>query len=332
MIEVTNRDYQLRGVDQQRRSSTSWSILVVGRAPDGTPVQLKDVGYLQVGYDQRRSTVDLDGTGEVVGGIAIMEQDQNVLAITRALEQKLQQIAARRCRRASRSSPPTIARRGSGRRCGSSSRRSASSSVVLIVVTLLFLRNVRTAVGPIAILLLSVLFTVLPLVGFSQTINLFSLAGLCHRHRRDRRRDDRHRRELHGGAVAARRASAAPRSSEILIRSIASRRQAAAVLAADHPRVVPAGVLPRGARSAPVRSAGLQQDVRDGVLDAADALPAADRSCVWIFKREQRSRGATFRRARRSRAYRSALSDRDPLPLRVHDRRAARADPCGACC
>src|SRR6185295_2344941 len=33
--------------------------------------------------------------------------------------------------------------------------------------------------GPIAILLLSVLFTALPLVGFHQTINLFSLAGLC---------------------------------------------------------------------------------------------------------------------------------------------------------
>ena len=52
-------------------------------------VRLRDIGYLQVGYDLRRSTADLDGTGEVVGGIAIMEQDQNVLAITRALEQRL---------------------------------------------------------------------------------------------------------------------------------------------------------------------------------------------------------------------------------------------------
>src|SRR5207245_2178355 len=51
--------------------------------------------------------------------------------------------------------------------------------LVLIVVTLLFLRNIRTAVGPIAILLLSTLFTVMPLVGFNQTINLFSLAGLA---------------------------------------------------------------------------------------------------------------------------------------------------------
>ena len=51
--------------------------------------------------------------------------------------------------------------------------------MVLVVVTLLFLRNIRTAVGPIAILLLSTLFTAIPLVGFKQTINLFSLAGLA---------------------------------------------------------------------------------------------------------------------------------------------------------
>ena len=47
------------------------------------------------------------------------------------------------------------------------------------MVTLLFLRNIRTAIGPISILLLSTLFTVLPLAGFNQTINLFSLAGLA---------------------------------------------------------------------------------------------------------------------------------------------------------
>src|SRR5204863_492003 len=65
---------------------------VVARRPNDGPVFLKDIGYVVVGYDQRRSTVDLDGTGEVVGGIVIMEQDQNVLAVTRSVEHKLQQV------------------------------------------------------------------------------------------------------------------------------------------------------------------------------------------------------------------------------------------------
>ena len=93
MIEVTNRDYQLRGVINSE-DIDKLEFLVLGRDTDGAPVQLKDVGYIQVGYDQRRSTVDLDGTGEVVGGIAIMEQDQNVLAVTRALREQLEQLAA----------------------------------------------------------------------------------------------------------------------------------------------------------------------------------------------------------------------------------------------
>src|SRR5206468_2435891 len=91
MIEVTNRDYQLRGVIDNQDLGQLDS-LVVGRGTSGEAVHLNDVGYVQVGYDQRRSTVDLDGAGEVVGGIIIMEQDTNVLAVTHAVERKLQQL------------------------------------------------------------------------------------------------------------------------------------------------------------------------------------------------------------------------------------------------
>ena len=65
---------------------------MLGRDRAGQPVQLKDVGYLQSGYDLRRGIADLDGTGEVVGGIAIMEQGRNVLAVTNALREKLEQL------------------------------------------------------------------------------------------------------------------------------------------------------------------------------------------------------------------------------------------------
>jgi Cu(I)/Ag(I) efflux system membrane protein CusA/SilA len=177
MIEATNRDYQLRG-NITLDDISSVDNLVVGRRSDGTPVYLKDVGYAQVGYDQRRSTVDLDGSGEVVGGVVIMEQDQNVLAITRSLEQRLATIQ--------RGLPegvnivPTYDRSAwIWATLRQFFETLAIEILVLIAVTLLFLRNFRTAIGPIAILLLSVVFTALPLVGLKETINLFSLAGLA---------------------------------------------------------------------------------------------------------------------------------------------------------
>jgi Cu/Ag efflux pump CusA len=144
----------------------------------GTAIALKDVGYLQVGYDQRRSTVDLDGAGEVVGGIVVMEQDQNVLAVTRALTRKLDEL-----RPALPAGVEIVATYDRSAWIWATLRQFFETLgielVVLIVVTLLFLRNLRTAIGPIAILLFSVLFTALPLVGFRQTLNLFSLAGLA---------------------------------------------------------------------------------------------------------------------------------------------------------
>jgi Cu(I)/Ag(I) efflux system membrane protein CusA/SilA len=177
MIEVTNRDYQLRGV-VNTENLDALDALVIGRRPAGEPLYLRDVGYLQVGYDQRRSTVDMDGAGEVVGGIAIMEQDQNVLAVTRSIEQHLRQVKA--------ALPPgvdVISTYDRSTWIWATLRQFfetlAIELAVLIVVTLLFLRNIRTALGPIAILLFSVLFTAIPLVGFNQTINLFSLAGLA---------------------------------------------------------------------------------------------------------------------------------------------------------
>src|SRR5262245_38318690 len=177
MIEVTNRDYQLRGaIDNDDIDKLEY--LVLGRNKEGKPIYLRDIGYIQIGYDQRRSTVDLDGAGEVVGGVVIMAQDQNVLAVSRSLDQKLKEISV--------SLPKGV-------EIVTTYDRSSwiwatlkeffatlvSELIIVSLITILFLRRLRAAAGPIVILLLSVLFTVLPMAGFNQTINLFSLAGLC---------------------------------------------------------------------------------------------------------------------------------------------------------
>src|SRR6185369_8809249 len=90
-IEIANRDYQLRG-SMNHADLDNLESMTLGRDRDGHVIRLKDIGYLQVGYDLRRGIADLDGTGEVVGGIAVMEQGRNVLAVTNALRDKLEQL------------------------------------------------------------------------------------------------------------------------------------------------------------------------------------------------------------------------------------------------
>jgi copper/silver efflux system protein len=176
-IEITNREYQLRG-SVNTGNLDQLEFLVLGRDKTGQPVHLKDVGYVQVGYDLRRGIADLDGTGEVVGGIAIMEQGGNVLAVTRALQQRLEQL---------KTSLPA------GIEVVPTYDRSALiwdtltnffqaivyELIVVILVIAVALRNIRAAVAPVCVLLFGTLFTALPLTAFGQTINLFALAGLA---------------------------------------------------------------------------------------------------------------------------------------------------------
>jgi Cu(I)/Ag(I) efflux system membrane protein CusA/SilA len=176
-IEVTSREYQLRG-GVSSDSIDKLEFLVLGRDRSGQPVHLKDVGYLQVGYDLRRGIADLDGAGEVVGGIAIMEQGRNVLAVTRLLLEKLDTLKS--------SLPEGVEVVPTYNRSTliwdtltNFVRALVYELIVVILVIAVALRNVRAAIAPVCVLLLGTLFTVLPLSAFGQTINLFSLAGLA---------------------------------------------------------------------------------------------------------------------------------------------------------
>ena len=176
-IEITNREYQLRG-QVGSDNLDKLEFLVLGRDRDGQSVQLKDVGYLQVGYDLRRGIADLDGTGEVVGGIVIMEQGRNVLAVTKAIEEKLAIVKA--SLPAGIDVVPAYDRSALiWETLSNFFQAIVFELIVVILVIVVALKNVRAAVAPICVLLFGILFTALPLVAFDQTINLFVLAGLA---------------------------------------------------------------------------------------------------------------------------------------------------------
>ena len=176
-IEVTNREYQLRGA-LKTDALDKLEFLVLGRDKADQPVRLKDVGFMQSGYDLRRGIADLDGTGEVVGGIAIMEQGRNVLAVTNALRGKLEQLKP--SLPAGIELVPTYDRSALiWETLKNFVQALAYELIVVILVIGVALRNLRASVAPICVLLLGTLFTALPLVVFGQTVNLFSLAGLA---------------------------------------------------------------------------------------------------------------------------------------------------------
>jgi Cu(I)/Ag(I) efflux system membrane protein CusA/SilA len=58
----------------------------------GTPVLLRDIARMQIGPEMRRVVADLDGEGEVTGGIIVMRYGENALATIERVKEKLQQL------------------------------------------------------------------------------------------------------------------------------------------------------------------------------------------------------------------------------------------------
>ena len=56
------------------------------------PILLRDVARVQTGPEMRRAVADLDGDGEVTGGIVVMRYGENALGTITAVEQKLEAL------------------------------------------------------------------------------------------------------------------------------------------------------------------------------------------------------------------------------------------------
>ncbi|MGW8170165.1 MAG: efflux RND transporter permease subunit [Stutzerimonas stutzeri] len=65
---------------------------------------------IQVGPEMRRGIAELNGEGEVAGGVVILRSGKNARETITAVHDKLHDPEGRACPRASRSSPPTTAR------------------------------------------------------------------------------------------------------------------------------------------------------------------------------------------------------------------------------
>jgi Cu(I)/Ag(I) efflux system membrane protein CusA/SilA len=93
LIEMAETEYMVRGLGYIRSVQDLESIAV---AVDerGTPIRLKDIAHVQLGPELRRGLVELDGTGEVAGGVVIMRYGENALATIQRVRQKLEELKA----------------------------------------------------------------------------------------------------------------------------------------------------------------------------------------------------------------------------------------------
>ena len=176
-VEFAGHEYAIRGrgyirsVEDLRRAPLRVS-------PNGAPVYLEDVATVQIGPDMRRGLVELDGEGEVVGGIVVMRYGENALRVINAVKARLEDLRA--------GLPEGVEvivtyDRSELIEASIDTLRTTLLEEMAIVsfVIFVFLLHVRSALIPILMIPIGVVLAFIPMVAQGLTANIMSLGGIA---------------------------------------------------------------------------------------------------------------------------------------------------------
>jgi Cu(I)/Ag(I) efflux system membrane protein CusA/SilA len=91
VLEMADREYMVRGLGYIEDLSDIESV-VLGTTLSGTPIRVGDVADVQEAPQGRRGVADLNGRGDVVGGIVVMRFGENALATIQRVKEKIAEI------------------------------------------------------------------------------------------------------------------------------------------------------------------------------------------------------------------------------------------------
>jgi copper/silver efflux system protein len=90
ILELGEAELIVRASGYLKNISDFQSIVI--KLVEGVPIVLSDVAHVQIGPEMRRGVAELDGQGEVVGGIVVMRSGGNARDTITAVKAKLEQL------------------------------------------------------------------------------------------------------------------------------------------------------------------------------------------------------------------------------------------------
>ncbi|MCI1900053.1 MAG: efflux RND transporter permease subunit [Enterobacter sp.] len=90
LLEMGEAEYMVRTTGYLRTLEDFRNVVITTR--DGVPLLLKDVATIGFGPEIRRGVAELNGEGEVAGGVVVMRYGQNALETLHAVKDKLQAL------------------------------------------------------------------------------------------------------------------------------------------------------------------------------------------------------------------------------------------------
>ena len=177
VVEVGRTEYMIRA-DGYLKTLEDLRRVPVGTDGQGTPIHLQDVANIQIGSETRRGVTDLDGNGEVVGGIVVMRYGSNALETVERVKVRLDEL---------KTGLPkgvelvvTYDRSGLIKRAISTlSEKLIEESLAVALVCLLFLLHLRSSLVAIVVLPVGILAAFVIMQQQGVGANIMSLGGIA---------------------------------------------------------------------------------------------------------------------------------------------------------
>ena len=175
-VEVSSHEFFVRGRGYIKNVRDIENAVLTTQ--NGTPVYIKNVATVHLGPDLRYGVTDLDGKGEVVGGVVVMRYGENALKVIDGVKKKIEEVRS--------SFPPGVKVIPTYDRStliyhaiDTLREKLVEESIVVAFVCILFLWHVRSALVAIITLPIAIILSFIPLYGLGLTSNIMSLGGIA---------------------------------------------------------------------------------------------------------------------------------------------------------
>ena len=175
-IELSGAEYMVRGRGYIRSVK---DIEMIGVGGDrGTPILVRDIASVTLGPDMRRGIAELDGKGEVVGGIVVMRHGENALNLIDRVKQKIKEIEP-----ALPAGVKIVSTYDRSdlilRSIATLKEKLIEESLIVSLVIIIFLFHVRSALVVIITLPIAIILSFIAIYYLNLTSNIMSLGGIA---------------------------------------------------------------------------------------------------------------------------------------------------------
>ncbi|MFQ5694935.1 MAG: efflux RND transporter permease subunit, partial [Terriglobia bacterium] len=177
VVEFTGREYMVRGLGYIKQVSDI-QMIPVGTNDQGTPIYIRDIANVHLGPDIRRGVAELNGEGEVVGGIVVVRFGENALAVIERVKEKIEEIKG--SLPAGVEIVPVYDRSDLILRSIETLKEKLLEEIIIVsLVCLVFLFHFRSALVAILTLPIAILMSLVSMYYIDLNSNIMSLGGIA---------------------------------------------------------------------------------------------------------------------------------------------------------